>query len=126
MPIEDILRYGNWSGPGWTAGVKIDEFRDNGWERVITDDDREMLGIDRYDNFVAKAHDLNEYAALDKLRPILASLGLANNATLQTPSGLLQLPTPQVQVTPLRPGRTCWHCRRSETPRATRSATDRA
>jgi hypothetical protein len=88
MSLEDLLRYGNWSGPGWTAGVSTSEFNDNNVERIITDDDRNVPGIDRYDSFVAKAHDLNEYHALDQLRLGLQGLGLIENTKTAVPSGL--------------------------------------
>ena len=81
MAIEDLLRYGEWSGPGWTAGMPADFFTSKGVDRKISNADRAVPGIDRYDNFVAKAHDLNEFAAQETLRGELADLGLTTTKT---------------------------------------------
>lgn len=78
MPFTELLRYGNWSGPGWTAGVSRKAFDDAGTGRIISQAERNVTGIDRYDNFVAKAHDLNEFAAQAQLRSRLAALGLVD------------------------------------------------
>ena len=75
MKVQDLLRYGNWSGPGFTAGRQEDDFGPN-QARTLTEDDHLVRGIDPYDNFVAKAHDLNEYAAEEQLRIVANSLGL--------------------------------------------------
>lgn len=75
MKVEDLLRYGNWSGPGYTAARAEDDFGPN-QARTLTDEETRIQGIDPYDNFVAKAHDLNEYAAEEQLRAVVASLGL--------------------------------------------------
>jgi hypothetical protein len=79
MSVDTLLKYGNWSGPGWTAGIPASVFAGQGLARKIGHEDRAIDGIDRYDNFVAKAHDLNEYDAQDILRADLADLGLIDN-----------------------------------------------
>lgn len=66
--MGELLRYGNWSGPGWSNGT-------NYGGRVLTDAELRTPGIDAYDNYVAKAHDLNEFFAAERLRETLASLG---------------------------------------------------
>lgn len=73
--VEDLLKYGNWSGPGYTAARKEDDFGPN-QARTLTEQETRIQGIDAYDNFVAKAHDLNEYAAEEQLRTVASSLGL--------------------------------------------------
>ncbi|MEM7058735.1 MAG: hypothetical protein AAF557_14180 [Pseudomonadota bacterium] len=78
MKVEDLLRYGNWSGPGYTAARAEDDFGPN-QARTLTREETRIQGIDPYDNFVAKAHDLNEYAAEEQLRGVVASLGLITN-----------------------------------------------
>lgn len=75
MKVEDLLRYGNWSGPGYTAARAEDDFGPNE-ARTLTEDEHHIPGIDPYDNFVAKAHDLNEYAAEENLRAVVNALGL--------------------------------------------------
>jgi len=75
MNVADLLLYGNWSGPGYTAARKEDDFGPNE-ARTLTDEETRIQGIDPYDNFVAKAHDLNEYAAEEQLRTVVASLAL--------------------------------------------------
>ena len=72
------------SGPGWTAGRKSGlsrkSYDDVGADRIITDTQRAVNGIDRYDNFVAKAHDLaNEFAAQEQLRVTLIKLKLVSD-----------------------------------------------
>lgn len=78
--IVNLLKYGNWSGPGWSASKLASEFEAQGVARVITPVDRSIPGIDAYDNYVSKVHDLNEFDAEDQLRLALAELGLVNNA----------------------------------------------
>lgn len=78
--IVNLLKYGNWSGPGWSASRLASEFEDAGVARLITPADRLIPGIDPYDNYVAKVHDLNEFAAEDQLRLRLADLGLVDNS----------------------------------------------
>lgn len=73
--VEDLLKYGNWSGPGYTAARREDDFGPNE-ARTLTQQETRIQGIDAYDNFVAKAHDLNEYAAEEQLRTVVSSLGL--------------------------------------------------
>lgn len=86
MGLSDkLLIYGNWSGPGWTAGRKAAPFIAKGQERILTSDDRKMDGVDAFDNFVSKAHDLNEIDAEVELRSHLDRLGLISNK--KTPSG---------------------------------------
>lgn len=80
MPVTELLRYGNWSGPGWTAGISREDFDAAGTDRVMTATQRKVAGIDRYDNYVAKSHDLNEFVAQDHLRTTLAKLGLVSDA----------------------------------------------
>lgn len=87
MSVEDLLRYGEWSGPGWTAGLPADFFEDRGLGRKLTDVDLAINGIDRYDNFVAKAHDINEFRAQRALREVLAPLGLVDNTVETLPGG---------------------------------------
>ena len=65
--MSELLRYGNWSGPGWSNGT-------NYGGRVLTDAELRTPGIDPYDNYVAKAHDLNEFFAAERLRETLARL----------------------------------------------------
>lgn len=63
-----IMRYGVWHGRGYS----------NGWNtsvRRFSDDEKRAPGIDAYDNFVAKAHDLNEIVAEELLRGRLAGAG---------------------------------------------------
>ncbi len=79
MSLTELLKYGNWSGPGWTAGLSRKPFEKADADRIITKAQREVLGIDRYDNFVAKAHDLNEFAAQEQLRLTLVKLKLISN-----------------------------------------------
>ncbi|WP_339949314.1 hypothetical protein [uncultured Albimonas sp.] len=76
--IGDLLRYGNWSGPGWTAAREADDFAAVGKARILSDAELRIAGVDAYDNYVAKAHDLNEYQAEHALRARLAELGLAS------------------------------------------------
>lgn len=78
--IVNLLKYGNWSGPGWTASRLASEYEAAGVARIISPADRMIPGIDPYDNYVAKVHDLNEFAAEDQLRIILAELGLLDNS----------------------------------------------
>ena len=82
MSIQGLIRYGNWSGPGWTAGRAEDDFGPNE-ARALRDDERDLMGIDAYDNFVAKAHDLNEYAAEGLLRNEATNMGLITNQVQQ-------------------------------------------
>lgn len=79
MPFSEILKYGNWSGPGWTAGIPKSDYDKSGADRIVTKTQRAVDGIDRYDNFVAKAHDLNEFAAQEALRVTLVKLGLVSD-----------------------------------------------
>lgn len=87
MSFKEVLRYGNWSGPGWTAGKDNDWFSNEGYDRAMTDADRALDGIDAYDNYVAKAHDLNEFAAIDALRGALARLALIQNDVVPVGGG---------------------------------------
>ena len=66
--MSELLRYGNWSGPGWSNGS-------NYGGRVLTDAELRTPGIDAYDNYVAKVHDLNEIFAAERLRTTLVALG---------------------------------------------------
>lgn len=63
-----ILKYGNWSGPGWSNG-------DGYAGRRLTDVEKFGVGVDAYDNYVAKAHDLNEITGEENLRANLSDLG---------------------------------------------------
>ena len=67
--VSKLLSYGVWSGPGYTAGyyaLPIDK---------LTPELEAQLGIDAYDNYVAKPHDLNEFRAEGTLLGKLAGLG---------------------------------------------------
>lgn len=85
--ISSLLKYGNWSGPGWTAAMRDAGFRADGVARSLQPRERNIAGVDAYDNFVAKAHDLNEFDAEVQLRNGLASLGLIGNTVMQRPAG---------------------------------------
>lgn len=90
--IKEAIQYGNWSGPGWTAGGRDEPFRDKGISRSLTDQDRHLPGIDPYDNFVAKPHDLNEFDAEERLRGALAGLGLVSDQLNTDEDGRLFYP----------------------------------
>ena len=62
-------------------------FRADGVARSLQPNERNIEGVDAYDNFVAKAHDLNEFDAEVQLRNGLAGLGLIRNAVTQRPAG---------------------------------------
>lgn len=62
---KELLMYGNWSGPGWSNGH-------NFGGRVLSTNELRRKGIDAYDNYVAKSHDLNEIFAAHQLRESLA------------------------------------------------------
>lgn len=79
MPISELLKYGKWSGPGWTAGIRKSDYDKSGAARIITQTQQKVDGIDRYDNFVAKGHDLNEFAAEGQLRLTLTKLKLISD-----------------------------------------------
>lgn len=84
MGLSDkLVIYGNWSGPGWTAGRRAAPFIAANHERILSPADREMDGVDLFDNFVSKAHDLNEIDAEVELRARLGGLGLINNETME-------------------------------------------
>lgn len=67
--VSQILAYGTWSGPEYSNGFSFPK-------RRFTDIDRVEFGIDPYDNYVAKSHDLNEINAAENLRASLASLDI--------------------------------------------------
>lgn len=74
--VNNIMRYGIWSGRGWS----------NGWNsrmRYLTDAEKGKHGIDAHDNYFAKSHDLNEFHAEQKLREHLASAGFQELDALQ-------------------------------------------
>ncbi len=79
--VTDLLKYGNWSGPGWTAGTKSQPFEAAGVQRILSQAERGLTGLDSFDNYVAKAHDLNEYDAEIVLRDQLNGLGLISDGT---------------------------------------------
>jgi len=58
--VTGLLKYGNWSGPGWTAGQEASAYENANVQRILSQADRKLLGVDSFDNYVAKAHDLNE------------------------------------------------------------------
>lgn len=79
--LSRLLRYGNWSGPGWSNG-------DNYGGRVLSDPELRTPGIDAYDNYVAKVHDLNEIFAAFDLRNALAAASPAHqDLLLRKPAG---------------------------------------
>jgi hypothetical protein len=73
---EKLLKYGNWSGPGYTAKEFERKYGAAGYARILSDDERDIPGVDAYDNFVARTHDLNEVDAETALRYVLGDLGL--------------------------------------------------
>lgn len=76
--VEKVTKYGTWSGKGWSNGVNYPG-------RKVLESEMEEAGIDPYDNYVAKAHDLNEILAADKLRGDLQKIPKApHNELLQT------------------------------------------
>ena len=79
MPLTKLLKYGNWSGPGWSGGIERRDYDAVGADRIMTGPQRKVPGIDRADNYVAKSHDLNEFDAQDILRKTLIKLGLASD-----------------------------------------------
>ncbi|WOF75109.1 hypothetical protein QMT40_002772 [Parvibaculaceae bacterium PLY_AMNH_Bact1] len=81
---DKLLIYGNWSGPGWTAGRKAAPYIAKKQERILSAADRKMDGVDAFDNFVSKAHDLNEIDAEVELRRHLGALGLISNKKTTT------------------------------------------
>ena len=94
-----LLRYGNWSGPGWSNGG-------NYGGRVLSDAELRTPGIDAYDNYVAKVHDLNEIFASQNLRVALAQAsGVHSNLLLKRDDGdyvvpLVFVPVPGLSGTP--------------------------
>lgn len=85
--ISQILKYGNWSGPGYTAGKFVFDYRNAGLSRILTPRDFALGGVDAYDQFVAKPHDLNEFVAETQLRDVLASVGLIDNTQVALSNG---------------------------------------
>lgn len=79
--LVQLLKYGNWSGPGWTAGRFESDFAELNVARILSTADRSVLGVDAYDHYVSKAHDLNEVDAERNLRQTLGDLGLISNDT---------------------------------------------
>ena len=66
--INVVMRYGVWSGRDYSNGWNTDTRR---W----SDEEKQRPGIDAHDNFVAKAHDLNEINAEEHLRAALEKAG---------------------------------------------------
>lgn len=60
----EVPRYGEWSGNNYSNG-------ENYGGRVLSEGELRLPGKDLYDNFVAKAHDLNEIFAAEDLRASL-------------------------------------------------------
>lgn len=90
MPSEEIekfLQYGNWSGPGWTASGRAAEYRRLKVGRILSEADFAIPGVCRYDNYVAKAHDLNEVVAETALRRTLEALKLVSAELVDLPGG---------------------------------------
>ena len=73
--VSRLLRYGNWSGPGWSNG-------NNFGGRILTEPELQTPGIDAYDNYVSKCHDLNETFASYTLRRELAAASPAHSDLL--------------------------------------------
>lgn len=86
--VETILQYGAWSGPGYTAAGRARLWEEHGLCRILTPAERRIPGVDPYDNWVAKAHDLNEVDAESALRRRLTALGLCSERTRTAPGGL--------------------------------------
>ncbi len=97
--IAELLRYGNWSGPNWSNGV-------NYGGRVLTDAELRTPGIDPYDNYVAKAHDLNEIFAAQRLREaMIAASPKHHDLSLRRANGdyaepLIFIPVPGLSSAP--------------------------
>jgi len=76
-----LPNYGHWSGQGWSNG-------ENYGGRVLSDGELRRPGIDPYDNYVAKAHDLNEIFAAQDLRYALADASpVFADLRVKTPNG---------------------------------------
>lgn len=74
--VSKILSYGVWSGPGYSAGhysISIALMRKH---ETRTAHYRRFKGVDAYDHFVARTHDLNELDAEGHLIDALADEGL--------------------------------------------------
>ncbi|MEM6676721.1 MAG: hypothetical protein AAF675_02490 [Pseudomonadota bacterium] len=74
--------------------MPITVFENEGADRKLADRDLQWDGIDRYDNFVAKAHDINEFHAQDQLRLTLQELELVDNETTVLDGGHLAYKMP--------------------------------
>ena len=74
--MTDFLAYGVWHGPGYSAGV----FNSEGLN-TFSSAQRSLQGVDGYDNYVAKSHDLNEIIASEILRDELAAVGMSYSTT---------------------------------------------
>jgi len=66
-----FMRYGVWHGRGYSNGWNVPR-------RRLTAHEKFEPGVDAHDNFVAKAHDLNEIIAEEQLRARLAAAGFAD------------------------------------------------
>ncbi|MCI5047081.1 MAG: hypothetical protein MRY59_06245 [Aquisalinus sp.] len=69
--VSRQLAYGNWSGPDYTAGFYSSDVEGplgRPVSRALAQERRALAGVDPYDNFVAKAHDINEFDAERELR----------------------------------------------------------
>jgi len=75
--MADFLAYGVWHGPGYSAGT----FNPTG-QRIFSTSERFLQGVDGYDNYVAKSHDLNEIVAGEILRDELAAVGITGRDNL--------------------------------------------
>lgn len=74
--VSKILSYGVWSGPGYSAGhysISIALMRRH---EARTAHYRRFRGVDAYDHFVARTHDLNELDAEGHLIDALAENGV--------------------------------------------------
>ncbi len=74
-----LLQYGTWSGPSWTAGKSDLRYRELGVGRIFEPHELRAPGVDLYDNFVAKAHDINEVRAEQDLRSALTNFNIVSD-----------------------------------------------
>ena len=72
--VGQAIHYGVWSGPNYSASRFSYEYEAKGVARIFTAEDIARSGVDAYDNFVAKPHDLNEIIAERRLREALNAL----------------------------------------------------
>jgi hypothetical protein len=83
--VSKLLAYGTWSGPGYTAGhfgLSIALFLK---DETRTAHYRRFKGVDAYDHFVARPHDLNEMDAESVLIQSLLDLGIIEETPRELP-----------------------------------------